>query len=434
MSGLVFISYRRHASAALAQLADAQLRTRGYKTFLDVSTEEAGRFTEQIELEIAGCHAFVLICTPGSFDRKPGQDDWVARECELALEHKKRIIPFFSPEFEPPAVLPPSVQLAFEFTAVRLSTDFPDATFKRLVKLIGPPRQRGRLAFAAAGMVLALTTAAFIHFIPPEVQQSCLSSSAGRSHNRDEKTGIELVRIPSGEFTMGSPDGDGYPDEHPSHRVRVSSFELAKYSVTNEQYAKYLAANPSARKPGEWNEARKNPHLPVVRVSWLDAWAFAQWAGMRLPTEAEREYATRAGTSTRFFSGDAEADAERVAWFDSNSGDHLHEVCTKKPNAFGLHDMHGNVWEWCSDWFERYPARTSTTLVDPQGPESGTTRVIRGGYYNRPPDEGRSAARDNREPETREYFIGFRVARDVGPAPSPSASTVSPFATSSPSR
>jgi formylglycine-generating enzyme required for sulfatase activity len=315
------------------------------------------------------------------------------------------------------------VQRALEFNGVRMIVDLPEASFDKLTALIGPPpRHYRRFALAGGVMALALMTAAFIRFNPPDAQQTCLTSEPGRDGKRDEKTGIELVRIPGGEFTMGSPDGDGYDDEHPSHRVRISSFELAKYSVTNSQFARYLAANPNARKPGEWDEARKNPHLPVVRVSWLDAQAFAQWAGMRLPTEAEREYATRAGTTTRYFSGDADADTDQVAWFNSNAGDRLHEVCTKKPNAFGLYDMHGNVWEWCSDWFQRYPPSTPTTVVDPQGPESGTTRVIRGGYYNRPPVDGRSAARDNREPETREYFIGFRVARDLAPAPSPSAS------------
>lgn len=101
MNGLVFISYRRQASADLAHLVDARLRERGYKTFLDVSTEEGGRFAQHIQDAIAGCRAFVLICTPGTFDRGRDQDDWVDRECAVALEKKKLIVPFFGSSFDP---------------------------------------------------------------------------------------------------------------------------------------------------------------------------------------------------------------------------------------------------------------------------------------------------------------------------------------------
>ncbi|HEX9619858.1 MAG TPA: SUMF1/EgtB/PvdO family nonheme iron enzyme, partial [Polyangiaceae bacterium] len=195
------------------------------------------------------------------------------------------------------------------------------------------------------------------------------------------KGGVELVSIPAGTFSMGSPpdERDREADET-QHEVTLSAFELGKYTVTNEQYARFLAENPGAREPELWSDRRFNqPNQPVVGVSWDEARAFCAWAGGRLPTEAEWEYACRAGTTTRYWSGDEETDLARAGWYGGNSRGQLHPVGEKPANAFGLHDVHGNVWEWCADWYGEFP--TGATQVDPTSPASGDSRVLRGGSW-----------------------------------------------------
>jgi formylglycine-generating enzyme required for sulfatase activity len=195
------------------------------------------------------------------------------------------------------------------------------------------------------------------------------------------KGGVELVSVPAGTFSMGSPPGerDREPDEA-QHEVTLSAFELGKYPVTNEQYARFLAENPGAREPGLWSDRRFNqPNQPVVGVSWDEARAFCAWAGGRLPTEAEWEYACRAGTTTRYWSGDEETDLARAGWYAGNSGGQPHPVGEKPANAFSLCDVHGNVWEWCADWYGGFPI--GATQVDPTGPASGDSRVLRGGSW-----------------------------------------------------
>ena len=130
----------------------------------------------------------------------------------------------------------------------------------------------------------------------------------------------------------------------PQHEVEVPGFYMGRYPVTNEEYGRFLADNGDASEPEYWGDRKFNqPNQPVVGVSWNDAQRYAQWAGLRLPTEAEWEYACRAGTTTRYYTGDSEADLDRAGWYDGNSGGKLHPVGQKEPNAFGLYDMHGNV-------------------------------------------------------------------------------------------
>jgi formylglycine-generating enzyme required for sulfatase activity len=224
-----------------------------------------------------------------------------------------------------------------------------------------------------------------------------------------EKAGIELVRVPAGTFWMGSLEGQGEDREQPRHEVRVSEFELGKHPVTNEQYARFLQANPNAPEPKYWayrdyNQARQ----PVVGVSWEQAQAFAEWTGLRLPTEAEWEYACRAGSVTQYSAGDTEEDLARVGWFGGNSEGRAHEVGEKSPNAFGLYDLHGNVWEWCSDWDGPY---RKEAVVDPTGPGSGDFRILRGGSWNFPARFARSAYRRGYVPAVRYNNFGFRLAR-----------------------
>jgi formylglycine-generating enzyme required for sulfatase activity len=231
-------------------------------------------------------------------------------------------------------------------------------------------------------------------------------------------TGIRLVPIPAGTFTMGSPAGeaDRGADEGPQTYVTLTEdFFLGATDVTQAQYEALMGANPS-----DFKSAGRD--APVEQVTWAEAMAFCQkltaresaegrlpagWA-FTLPTEAQWEYACRAGT-TGPYAGDTSA----MSWYDRNSGGTTHPVGAKKPNAWGLYDMSGNVYQWCADWYaKRHPGGGVT---DPTGPAEGTFHVLRGGgwYYDK--SYCRSAYRDF-DPGYRANFIGFRVALCPVPA------------------
>jgi formylglycine-generating enzyme required for sulfatase activity len=221
---------------------------------------------------------------------------------------------------------------------------------------------------------------------------------------------LETVSLSGGEFTMGS-ETSQWDDEKPPHRVRVSPFAIGKYPVTQAQWKAVMGANPSGFKGDD---------RPVENVSWEDCMEFIkrlnQKTGLkfRLPTEAEWEYAARAGSTTEFCFGDDEKQLGDYAWFDENSGNTTHPVGQKKPNNFGLFDMHGNVWEWCSDWYsESYyeECKGQGTVVDPSGPSAGSFRVYRGGGWNGFAVYCRSALRFFDAPGNRYDLLGFRLVR-----------------------
>ena len=231
---------------------------------------------------------------------------------------------------------------------------------------------------------------------------------------------LDLVWIPPGEFLMGSPrnEKDRGSDEGPQHRVRISKgFWMGKYEVTQEQWKAVMGTAP-------WDGkiyAKSNARHAVSYVSWEDCQEFAKKLNsrvsggeFRLPTEAEWEYACRAGTTTRFYYDD-DLDYARLgdyAWYASNAYDagakHAHAVGQKKPNAWGLYDMHGNVWESCQDWYGSYWYGKSPS-EDPKGPSSGSYRVLRGGSWHDVPCVCRAAIREGDNPAARSYRGGFRV-------------------------
>jgi formylglycine-generating enzyme required for sulfatase activity len=194
---------------------------------------------------------------------------------------------------------------------------------------------------------------------------------------------MELVLIPAGEFIMGSPESEEirgpFNEEGPQHRVRISKpFYLGKYEVTQAQWKAVMGGDPSSFKG--------DSKLPVESVFWRDCVAFCQEISqksgkkIRLPTEAEWEYACRAGSTTAYSFGDSPDGLGQYAWYDENSDEQTHPVGQKRPNPWGLYDMHGNVWEWCSDWYgEDYYGQSPAT--DPLGPTSGEYRVYRGGSW-----------------------------------------------------
>lgn len=207
---------------------------------------------------------------------------------------------------------------------------------------------------------------------------------------------MEMVWCPPGAFMMGSPkdDEERCDDEQPQHQVALTKgFWMAKTEVTQKQWKSVMGNNPSEHKGDEF---------PVESVSWNDCQEFCKKMGLTLPTEAEWEYACRAGT-TGPYGGSGKLD--EMGWYAGNSENQTHSVGRKQANAWGLYDMHGNVWEWCEDWSGAYPNGVAT---DPKGLASGKHRVLRGGDYSMKSRACRSAFRLGSDPGSCFWYIGFR--------------------------
>jgi len=245
------------------------------------------------------------------------------------------------------------------------------------------------------------------------------------------KSGIPMVALPGGWFVMGS--GAGREKDEPPHRVRVSPFLIDRHEVTQDDFARLLGRNPS-----RWKEGR----CPVEQIRWKDAAEFCNarsrleglapaydprtWAcdfgsgGYRLPTEAEWEYACRAGSPAEYAGGDAPARLAEAAWFKDARVRRPQPVGLKAPNAWGLYDMHGNVWEWCNDFYAKDYYRESPP-EDPRGPATGETRVVRGGCWNSRAPMCRAAYRGDEDPGYTDAcfapdvsgFLGFRCAKSA---------------------
>jgi formylglycine-generating enzyme required for sulfatase activity len=282
-----------------------------------------------------------------------------------------------------------------------------------------------RVAVGILGSLADVMTWYFVAFLPLR------EDGHGKTPGAPEPTltnsiGMTFVPIPAGTFLMGSPDSDkdASSDEKPQHRVTLSKpFFLAIHPVTQGQYRAVTGESLSHFKGSD--------DLPVENVSWNDAIAFCNTLsereglkpyyrsgtgeplggdGYRLPTEAEWEYACRGGSTTRYCFGDDAASLGEYAWYRDNSDRKAHPVGQKRPNAFGLYDMHGNVWEWCLD---RYDAKfyDQPAAPDPWCSSGASDRVIRGGGWNSAPLSARSAHRTGLTPDYRGSFLGFRLAR-----------------------
>jgi formylglycine-generating enzyme required for sulfatase activity len=308
-----------------------------------------------------------------------------------------------------------------------------DAVAARLARRLADIRALADHAasWAVESWALALgviTQAAPSNSLPPQrPPRPPAAPASGVISTRTAQMTLKL--IPAGEFGMGSrdEDHDARADEKPRHTIRISqAFYLGITPVTQAQYAAVMGTNPS-RFYG-W------PENPVEQVSWFDATAFCNelskkeglapyyvirnWnqvmvgrgEGYRLPTEAEWEYACRAGTETRYSFGDDAAMLGKYVWYHPDSRCQTSPVGQKRPNAWGLYDLHGNVWEWCWDGYDEDYYRNSPG-IDPLGAERAEYRTFRGGSWRDETRYLRSAYRDGHAPEFRYLSVGFRVAR-----------------------
>ena len=233
----------------------------------------------------------------------------------------------------------------------------------------------------------------------------------------DTATGIEMLLIPGGTFTMGcsaSNDYDCSSLEEPAHQVTLSkAFYLGKTEVTQAQWQAKMGSNPSY-----WKNFSDSPSRPVENVSWNDIAGFNTATGLRLPSEAEWEYACRGGTTTAFHSMPGYPNGTNVdslliniAWYSCYGGCYTHAVARKAANAFGMYDMSGNLYEWCNDWYGDYSASNATDPTGPSVGQYGVYHVLRGGAYYGDSYNCRSSFRNYFDPDYRSYQLGFRVAR-----------------------
>ena len=297
-------------------------------------------------------------------------------------------------------------------------------------------RLTGAIA-TAAGLAILLLVFAFlgIDSVCGEQKQINESPSVGKKPvdfaehvavvSKDSSTASPdtMVWIEGGTFSMGSEDGDD--DEKPAHQVRVSGFYMDRTEVTNKQYdacvqaGKCLPAHyddSSAYivwKGGKWKKGIvrqefRGPRQPVVAVAWEQAKTYCRWRGGRLPTEAEWECACKMGQTMEYY-WDCNSNNE-YAWYSENSDNRTHPVGQKKPNNLGLYDMSGNVWEWCSDWYGKSYYQDSPSN-NPQGPDSGDRRVLRGGAWNISKNRLRCTYRYRHDPDFRNDLLGFRCVR-----------------------
>jgi formylglycine-generating enzyme required for sulfatase activity len=375
---------------------------------------------------------------------------------------------------KPPSQLNPRLNPRIDAALLRALQEDPDDRFPTIGEFgaaleqaldAGAPRPRRRpvlvaaafVAVAVAGAVgwwarMSRPAAAARHHdmasrpAPPVPVPALLPAPAPTPARLVNSLKMTLVLLPAGEFLMGASasDDDAAGDERPQHRVRLSRpFYMGAHEVTvgafrvfvaetgyqteaessgrggmvylsdtnrYEQFPQYNWRNPGLVLPQAEDE-------PVVQVSWNDAVAFCRWLSgregrpYRLPTEAEWEYACRAGSSARWCMGDDPAQLDRFAWIRDESGLTTHTVGGKLPNDFGLHDMHGNVWEWCLDRYGPYPADTAIgAVIDPTGMPVGVMRVVRGGACAHGGlERTTSSIRVHRKPSYRYFKYGFRV-------------------------
>ena len=235
------------------------------------------------------------------------------------------------------------------------------------------------------------------------------SSFAQQQKDVDTKAlQIEMVQVKGGKFDLG--DDSEAMDRRPAHTVSLKDFSIGKYEVTEAQWQAVMGNNPSA-----YTYCNS---CPVTRVSYNDAIAFINKLNSmtskhyRLPTEAEWEFAARGGTMEdpkHMKKHSGKKLLQTIAWYEANSKDHVHRTGKKKPNELGICDMTGNVEEWCNDWYSK-DYFTKKEVMDPQGPEGGLSKVVRGGHWNSEADDVSVTRRAAYLPDTKSVYLGFRLA------------------------
>ncbi len=451
---MIFISFAGE-DADLARALGLQMRAAGADVWCSVfkdDLDDGHPWSDQIYAALDRCDIFVLLVTGAPIDGMTKEESDYARD--LYNKHKRpRVV---SVRLDESAALPKRYE---SLQSVVLPSDWQAASSAFIGKKL---RQWGELAESIAPSELAppqsvpvreprrptgswpmrvalLATSVAVVWGAAELYSRTGAAPKEASDERSQlpqpvgvdsaprvergTTGstsavLQMVRIPAGKFLMGDADSKEH-DERPQHEVTVGAFELARTEVTRSQWREVMQADPPE---SEWRADRSDGQLPATKISWDEAREFCAKLSdrerlegrsrYRLPSEAEWEYACRAGTTTAYCSGDGVTALDRVGWYDDNCGARVHAVGEKPANRWGLLDMHGNVWEWTEDgWHDTYEDApdNGSAWVD----EAVQGRAIRGGGYANSAEHARSANRGMHERYERWDGVGFRPARSV---------------------
>ncbi len=395
---MIFVSHaepdRRRAMSLVAELEKA-----GFRCWIAPRDIPKGAdFRESILGAIDACAAFMLV-----FSSHANTSKWVDRELAEADEQEK---PVFWIRLED---LQPKRSIWLVLRHIQFLDAFHDAFSAYAAELITEFEER--LPGLRAASVIADNQVATRVSQPPRIASS---------EEWTNSLGMAFRRVPTGTFKMGNEE---FTWSQPVHPVQITKpFYMGKYPVTQGEWKALMGKTPAQQEKKaeeEWQLGIRGEgdRYPMYYVSWEEAQAFIAKLNQRepgeryrLPTEAEWEYACRAGSESAYCFGNDEQVLGEYGWYDGNSGGRAHPVGEKLPNAWGLHDMHGNVWEWVQDWYDEAYYKSSPK-ADPPGPSTGSLRVSRGGGWDSAPRLLRSAFRDNISPGDRGYHLGFRLLR-----------------------
>jgi formylglycine-generating enzyme required for sulfatase activity len=397
----IFISYSHKDSKYALRLAKA-LEQNGFSVWIDERIDYGTQWPRVIQESIDGCSAFVVIMTPRSYDSV-----WVQNELSYARSEDKPIFPLLLE-----GKLWVTVA-ALQYVDVSNGKLPPSDFFKQL-----------------GGVVPKSTTAQAEHVYRHSVSKPDQIIRQTDILTITTPIQMELIRVPAGEFMMGSdPEMDKYAqkEEQPCHSLSVAEFYIGKFPVTNTQYSIFVKAT-NRYIPMHWERGYVNKGYrehPVVNVSWFYAIAFSKWLrgetdqAINLPSEAQWEYAARGGPLSRGYLYAGGENPDDVAWYKANSGDDTHPVGGKQPNELGIYDMSGNVWEWTRSLWGRdrwepdfkYPY-ISRDGREKMGAPQRILRVLRGGTFISKSQYVRCAYRRRRSPDARFNNIGFRVVME----------------------